>query len=164
MTKREAILQGVVEMFFGHHYLPSAQLDEPEPTAWHPLEHYTGVEHFASVMDGATPDQLAFVRGNADQGDELELEIGIGYAVQVKPEPGRSVAVARELRRRLRDEAVEFIACMIRGNPTLYVDQETWAEVTAVTRDDDVPIVNAVPAATAIITVRVLYTGADPAA
>lgn len=166
MTTREAILIALRDLLATRPDLfPPATIDEPEPTRWTPTVDNPRAEHAAMVMDGGPPEELAFVHGDAgDPLSELELEAAIGYAVQVKASPGQSMSETRAERRALRDLAVRGIADLIAANPNLGLGQQVWADVRSPTRDDDVTMKNSIPAATAVLPIRVLYAGADAAA
>lgn len=167
MTTREAILQALAAMLATVPELfPPAAIDEPEPSAWTPLGALgddARTLHAAAVQDGPPPDHLGFVRGGAG-GDELELEAAIAYAVQYQPGPGDDAAKAREIRRAVRDRAAPIVAALIAADRTLGLGHDVWAEVQPVQRDDAVSFANAVPTATAVIPIRVLYTADHPAA
>lgn len=166
MSNREAILKALEALILATSAIfPTPTIDEPEPSLWSPVAGNPQLLHAVMVMDGAPPDQLAFVRGAEDEAtDELELEVAIGYAVQAKPAPGQTKAETRAARRAQRDDCVRAVAELIANNRNLGLGVEVWAEVGPPTRDDDIAFPNALPAATAIIPVRVLYTGTDAAA
>lgn len=167
MTTREAILQALAAMLATvPEVFPPAAIDEPEPADWTPLGDLGDAAHTfhaAAVQDGPPPDHLGFVRGGPG-GDELELEAAIAYAVQYRPGPGDSIDKAREIRRAIRDRAAPIVAALIAVDRTLGLAPDVWAEVAPAQRDDDVSFANAVPTATAVIPVRVLYTADHPAA
>lgn len=168
MTHREALLQSLVTMLAGAPSLPPAELDEPEPTRWvtRPgVAAITGELVHALAVQDATPESLAFVRGAVidEAGEELEFTPIIAYAVQAKPGGGDTTAQLRAARRKARDEGVRLIADLIAADRTLGVEAEVYAEVLPPARDDDVAFVNALPSATALIPIRILYTGRDAA-
>lgn len=168
MTTREALLQALVNLAATDPILPPAALDETEPSRWMQRQGFAGIagelNHALAVQD-ATPETLAYVRGaDVDEaGEELEFTPVIAYAVQAKPGAGDDTAAVRAARRAARDEGVRRIADLIAGNRTLGVEAEVYAEVLAPARDDDVAFTNALPSATALIPVRILYTGRDAA-
>lgn len=168
MTNREALLQALVSLTAIDPSLPPAQLDEPEPTRWKARQGGTAIAgellHALAIQD-ATPESLAFVRGAEidEAGEELEFTPVIAYAVQAKPGAGDTVDLLRAARRLARDEGVRLIADLIANDRTLGVDAEVYAEVLPPARDDDVAFVNALPSATALIPIRILYTGRDAA-
>ena len=144
---------------------PTPTIDEPEPSLWQNVPGKPQLTHAMMVMDGGEPDVLAFVRGaEGDNTDELEVEVAVGYAVQAKPLPGQSTADTRAARRAQRDSTIRAFAELIALNRNLGLGDEVFAEVAAPSRDDDVAFPDALPAATAVIPVRVLYTGTDAAA
>ena len=168
MTNREALLQALVALTATDSSLPPAQLDEPEPTRWELRQGGVAIAgellHALAVQD-ATPESLAFVRGAEidEAGEELEFTPVIAYAVQAKPGAGDTTAQLRAARRLARDEGVRLIADLIANDRTLGVEVEVYAEVLPPARDDDVAFVNALPSATALIPIRILYTGRDAA-
>ncbi|ANC52428.1 hypothetical protein A4249_01265 [Brevundimonas sp. GW460-12-10-14-LB2] len=168
MTNREALLQALVALTAGEPSLPPAALDEPEPSHWLARMGAAPIAgellHALAVQD-ATPETLAFVRGAEidEAGEELEFTPIIAYAVQAKPGVGDTVETLRAARRQARDEGVRLIADLIAQNRTLGVEAEVYAEVMPPARDDDVAFVNALPSATALIPIRILYTGRDAA-
>ena len=166
MTTRESILQRLAALLAATPAtFPRPSIDEPEPVAWAEVPGKPRLSHAIMVMDGAPPEVLGFVRGaEADPTDELELEAAIGYAVQARQEAGQDLAHTRAARRAQRDAVVRAVADLIAQNRNLGLGVEVWAEVGAVARDDDVAFPNAQPCATALIPVRVLYTGVDAAA
>lgn len=169
-TTREDILQALADLLATRpDFFPPAAIDEPEPTSWPPVsepaENGRQLLHAAAVQDGPPPDRLGFARGGeGDPLDELELEAAISYGVQVKPGHQDGIAECRAARRVRRDEAVELIAELIAGNRTLGLGVEVWAEVGGADRQDDVAFPNALPAATAVVPIRVLYPAAHAAA
>lgn len=169
MTTREDILNSLAAMLrvAGFDEVP---VDEPEPSRWKPYE-YNGpgqmsVYHAMAVQDGPPPTSLAFVRGGSDDEatEELEFEAAVAYAVQVKPGAGSTADDCRYERRRKRDEVVDLVRWLIKQDRTLGIGPEVYAEVGAVQRDDEITFANALPSATAVIPIRVLYTGSDAAA
>jgi hypothetical protein len=168
MTTREALLNALVVLAASDPSLPPAELDEPEPTRWATRLGGAAIagelQHAMAVQDD-TPESLAFVRGAEidEAGEELEFTPVIAYAVQAKPGAGDTTAALREARRLARDEGVRLIADLIANDRTLGVEAEVYAEVMPPVRDDDVAFANALPAATALIPVRILYTGRDAA-
>lgn len=146
---------------------PPAAVDEPAPSNWVPLEAVGGIvlQHAAAVQDGPPPDRVGLVRGGeGDPLEELELEAAISYGVQAKPGADMTVAALRTARRARRDLAIRTIADLIAANRTLGLGPEVWAEVMPADRQDDVLFANALPTATAVVPVRVLYTAAHAAA
>ncbi|WP_332657360.1 hypothetical protein [Brevundimonas sp.] len=166
MSTHEAILKAIEALILAAPAVfPVPTIDEPEPRLWAPVAGKPMLTHAMMVMDGGPPDQLAFVRGAEDEAtDELEVEVAVGYAVQAKPAAGQSMAQTRAARRAQRDDVVRAFAELIAANRNLGLGVEVWAEVAAPTRDDDIAFPNALPSATAVIPVRVLYTGTDAAA
>lgn len=168
MTTREAILNALVAMLAKSDALPPAVIDEPEPSRWIEAPAAPGgppaMLHALAVQDD-TPETLAFVRGAVfdEAGEELEFTPVIAYAVQIKPAAGMSQAEVRVIRRAARDAGVKLIADLLKADRTLGLDAEVCAEIGAPARDDDVAFPNALPSATALIPVRVLYTGRDAA-
>lgn len=168
MTTREALLEALVALTAGESSLPPAELDEPEPSRWLPRAGAAPIAgellHALAVQDAA-PETLAFVRGAEvdEAGEELEFTPIIAYAVQARPGAGDTVQTLRAARRQARDEGVRLIADLIAQNRTLGVAADVYAEVMAPARDDDVAFINALPSATALIPVRILYTGRDAA-
>lgn len=167
MATREQILEALAFIVGQALQIAEPPIDEPEPTRWTVrVEQAPGVMsvlHAVAVQDD-TPDSLAFIRGGADAPEELEFSPVVAYAVQVKPGAGDDVATCRRERRRQRDAAVRLIADAIAADPTLGLDVETYADVRPPARDDDIAFPQALPSATALIPVRVLYTGVDAAA
>lgn len=164
MTEREAILQALAALLASPSaagFFPAAAIDEPEPSGWVPVAD-SNLRHACAVQDGPPPDHLARVHGGGDS-DELELEAAVAYAVQAVPVAGASPETLRAARRARRDLAVDRIAALIAANRTLGLGVEVWAEVAPAQRDDEVSFANAVPAATVIVPVRVLYTAAHAA-
>lgn len=163
-TMREDILQALSGLLATRpDFFPPAAIDEPEPTSWpvagDPAPNGRQFLHAAAVQDGPPPDRLAFVRGaESDPLDELELEAAISYGVQAKPGHGDTIDDCRAARRVRRDEAVALIAELVAANRNLGLGDEVWAEVGGAARQDDVAFPNALPAATAVIPIRVLYT------
>lgn len=166
MSTHEAILKAIEAMILSAPVIfPVPTIDEPEPTLWAVVVGKPQLTHAMMVMDGGPPDVLAFVRGaEGDATDELEVEVAVGYAVQAKPAAGQSMAQTRAARRSQRDDIVRAFAGLIASDRTLGLGAEVYAEVGSPTRDDDIAFPNALPAATAVIPVRVLYTGTDAAA
>jgi len=166
MSTHEAILKAIEALILSAPALfPTPTIDEPEPSLWAPMIDNSRIVHAMMVMDGGEPDVLAFVRGaEGDNTDEIEIEVAVGYAVQAKPNPGQSSADTRAARRAQRDATIRAFAELIAQNRNLGLGVEVFAEVGAPTRDDDVAFPDALPAATAVIPVRVLYTGTDAAA
>lgn len=146
---------------------PPAPVDEPEPANWAPVEPAGGItlQHAAAVQDGPPPDRVGLVRGaEGDPLEELELEAAISYGVQAKPGPDVTLEACRLARRARRDLAIRTVAALIAANRTLGLGPEVWAEVLPADRQDDVRFANAIPTATAVVPVRVLYTAAHAAA
>lgn len=167
MTTREAILNALVAMLAQSDALPPAVIDEPEPSRWveTPVAGGPGTLLHALAVQDDTPETLAFVRGAVfdEAGEELEFTPVIAYAVQIKPVAGMTQAQMRAARRTARDAGVQLIADLIRADRTLGLDAEVCAEIGSPARDDEVAFPNALPSATALIPVRVLYTGRDAA-
>lgn len=169
-TTREDILQALSALLATRpDFFPPAAIDEPEPTSWpevsDPAANGRQLLHAAAVQDGPPPERLALVRGaEGDPLEELELEAAVSYGVQVKPGHGDGIVECRAARRARRDEAVDLIAELIAANRTLGLGVEVWAEVGPADRQDDVSFPNALPAATAVVPVRVLYPAAHAAA
>ena len=167
MTTREAILNALVAMLAKSDALPPAVIDEPEPSRWTeaPVPGASGVILHALAVQDDTPETLAFVRGAVfdEAGEELEFTPVVAYAVQIKPVAGMTQSQMRAARRTARDAGVKIIADLLKADRTLGLDAEVCAEIGAPARDDEVAFPNALPSATALIPVRVLYTGRDAA-
>lgn len=163
MTMRESILIALKAMIDEDPMFPEAVIDEPEPSRWTtllpPIDDTIGLIHAVAVQDGPPPDILGHARGPEGGAlDELELEAAIAYGVQAKPGAGTSIEAARVARRAQRDRAQRRVAQLIASNRTLGLGVEVWAEVGPAQRDDDVAFPNALPAATFVTPVRVLYS------
>jgi|GEM_PF-2337721 len=148
-------------------------INEPEPTRWTELKEATGdpatpgrtILRAVAVQDEGAPERLSFVRGaTADPTDELEVTLVIAYAVQIKPDLGDDISALRTERRRFRKQEVAVIVAAIEADRTLGLAADTCAEVDPPAYEDVITFQNTLPCATALIPVRVLYTGANAAA
>lgn len=167
-TTREAILQALSSLMGPPFGLSVVPIDEPEPSHWQPMVEGVGgqmqIQHALAIQDGPPPDAVGFAHGTDDTGcEELELEAVAAYAVQIRPGADYSIEDCRRERRVLRDEAVKIIARTVALDRTLGLGGEVYAEVRPAARDDEVAFANAIPTATALVPIRVLYT-ADHAA
>ena len=167
-TTREDILNALSALMGQAMVLSVVPIDEPEPSRWEAMISGIGgqmqIQHAMAIQDGPPPDVLSFVRGPDDDAcEELELEAVVAYAVQVKPAAGYSPEDSRRERRVLRDEAVKVIAHAIAVDRTLGLGGEVYADVRPAARDDDVAFANAIPTATALVPIHVLYTAAHAA-
>ncbi|HZV85408.1 MAG TPA: hypothetical protein VFF48_10530 [Brevundimonas sp.] len=169
-TTREDILHALAALLATRpDFFPPAAVDEPEPTSWTPADdpapNGRQLMHAAAVQDGPPPDHLGFVRGAEGEAlDELELEAAISYGVNVKPGHQDGIAECRVARRIRRDAAVDLIAELIAADRTLGLGPEVYADVRPADRQDDVAFPNALPSATAVVPIRVLYPAAHAAA
>jgi len=149
----------------------TAAINEPEPTRWEETvgdswapENPPTILKSLCVQDEGAPDRLSFVRGAvSDPTEELEVTLIVALAVQVKPGLHFDTTAVRQMRRLIRKEAVAQIVDAIDRNRTLGLTVEVYAEIDPPAYADDVVFQNALPCATALIPVRVLYTGANAA-
>ncbi|PZU71656.1 MAG: hypothetical protein DI531_15440 [Brevundimonas sp.] len=147
-------------------------INEPEPTRWTELKEATGdpapgrtILRAVAVQDESAPERLSFVRGaTADPTDELEVTLVIAYAVQIKPGLGDDVSKLRMERRRFRKLEVAAIVAAIEADRTLGLALDVCAEIDPPAYEDGIAFQNTLPCATALIPVRVLYTGSNAAA
>lgn len=148
-------------------------INEPEPSRWtevkeegdNPAGAARTILRAVAVQDEGAPDRLAFVRGAvSDPTDELEVTLVVAYAVQIKPGQGDDIAKLRTERRRHRRLEVAAIVAAIEADRTLGLALDTCAEIDPPAYEDEITFQNALPCATALIPVRVLYTGANAAA
>lgn len=141
-------------------------INEPEPTRWAEAKEPSGraVLRAVAVQDEGAPDRLAFLRGAVDDPtDELEVTLVIAYAVQIKPALGDDVTKVRTERRRHRKADVALVVAAIEADRTLGLALDTCAEIDPPAYEDEISFQNSLPCATALIPVRVLYTGANAA-
>lgn len=149
----------------------TAAINEPEPTRWEETAGDTWAPQnppliFRSlcVQDEGAPDRLSFVRGAiTDPTEELEVTLIVAFAVQVQPGLHYDTTAVREMRRLIRKDAVAAMVAAIERDRTLGLAVEVYAEIDPPAYADDVLFPNALPCATALIRVRVLYTGANAA-
>lgn len=155
MTRHEQILLAMQALLIADPFFPpDTALDAPEPSNWR--KNIPGVvsalSDHATVQDGP----VEVTRDGGAQNDwELELEMGVVYAVQG--------AVASERRSR-RDQAAEHVAAIIRAARDLGLqDPQVYAEIKSIERDDEVPVEATAPVALSRITVCVQFIADSPA-
>lgn len=150
----------------------SVPINEPEPAHWIEARESTGdpavpgrtILRAVAVQDEGAPERLSFLRGAVDDPtDELEVTLVIAYAVQIKPGLGDDVSKLRMERRRFRKLEVAAIVAAIEADRTLGLALDVCAEIDPPAYEDGIAFQNTLPCATALIPVRVLYTGANAA-
>ena len=154
MSKREDILQGLRSLIASDSWFPTVWLDEPEPSNWRtniPGE-VAAMGDYCAVQDGP----LHITRdGGAANDFELQVDTTIAYAVMLAD------GAPRRLR---RDTASDRIAALIAANRGLGLgDPQIYAEISDATRDDNVPVNHAAPAAILLLTVSIQFVAPSAA-
>lgn len=151
-TTREALLQSLQALLVDDDFFPAdAAIDAPEPQDWRELDG--GLSDTAAVQDGP----VTVLREACGEGDtwELQLEAALVYAV------AGADAAARRAR---RDEGGKRMGDLVAADRTLggVAGLETYAETEPLERDDAQLSRDTVPAASAVLPVRITYTAASP--